>query len=121
MNDRELLELAAKAAGLEGDWSDGLNCIVIPLRGGQSRCWSPLEDDAQLFRLCVGLRIDIEHNNPLDNNLYVCASRCGIEMARDPVSIVVGIADEKDRLAATRRAGVRAAAEIGKTMKGASN
>ncbi|RON17935.1 hypothetical protein BK660_21845 [Pseudomonas brassicacearum] len=62
MNDRELLELAAKAAGLELDWDvpDGASPWVITGAGderGPGACWNPLDDDGDAFRLAVDLRI----------------------------------------------------------------
>lgn len=49
MTDRELLELAAKAAGLR--WSYDLNLKV----------WNPLTDDGDALRLAVVLNILVEH------------------------------------------------------------
>lgn len=123
MTDRELLELAAKAAGIKlarpQDYDDRLrnvtgshpqmNLLTAPI-------WNPRTDDGDSQRLAVKLHLEIEHNDPLDNMLYVCVSRCGIEMVRDPVRVIEEIEDESDRLDATRRAIVRAAAEIGKAM-----
>ena len=50
MTDRELLELAAKAAGLE---------VVTPtmLAHGQ---WNPLADDGDAFRLAVAMGFSLE-------------------------------------------------------------
>jgi len=114
MTDRELLEAAAKAAGLKvqiWDGHSGLMCAVDDVRHG--RMWMPLTDDGDALRLAVKLRLDIDNGSPSDGNRYVCAYRCGIAMVRDPVSEIEEIEDECQRLAATRRAIVRAAAEIG--------
>lgn len=125
MTDRELLELAAKAAGIEfvpqevkpGHAFFGL---WLKINGepyeGQRRHFNPLTDDGDAFRLAVKLRIDIEHGRPLDNNAYVCSSRCGIEMVRDPVSAIEEVDGEAYRAVATRRAITRAAAEIGRGL-----
>jgi hypothetical protein len=48
MTDRELWELAAKAAGM---WDHKNDCIDKP--------WTPLHDDGDALRLAVKLRIDI--------------------------------------------------------------
>lgn len=79
MTDRELLELAAKAVGID---NKKLNHPV--------NFWSPLTDDGDALRLAVKLRIE------------VCSK--GMEAFGDPY-------------AATRRAIVRAAAEIGRSME----
>lgn len=46
MSDRELLELAAKAAG---------RGIADYLPGEPDRCWNPLTDDGDALRLAVSL------------------------------------------------------------------
>jgi len=106
MTDRELLELAAKAAGIEiSTWS---NCQAGGfLAGNTGRFWNPLTDDGDALRLAVklGMRIHISHEQQIT---YVD----GIPF-RFPVIVNL----EGDPYAATRRAIVRAAAEIGKEMK----
>ena len=96
MTDLELIELASKASGFE-----------------YTKDQNPLESDSLALRLAVKLRLDIDNGSPSDGNRYVCAYRCGIAMVRDPVSEIEEIEDECQRLAATRRAIVRAAASIG--------
>ena len=119
MTDRELLELAAMAAGIAlSHWNDGLE----PYSSGEgyvlldNRLWNPLLDDGNALRLAVKLRIDIDHGSPLDNSRYVCASCCGIEMVRDAVRAVEEFEDDVgvQRAYSTRRAIVRAAAELAK-------
>jgi hypothetical protein len=125
MTDRELLEAAAKAAGIEYDpkhskphpisgafWGLWLVYHDEPTQYAR-RYFNPLTDDGDALRLAVKLRLDIDNGSPSDGNRYVCAYRCGIAMVRDPVSEIEEIEDECQRLAATRRAIVRAAAEIG--------
>ena len=92
MTDRELLELAAKAAGLE---------VVTPtmLKYGQ---WNPLTDDGDALRLAVKLRIRFAGMGE-----RACAFIGLREFWEDEGS---------DPYAATRRAITRAAAEIGKAM-----
>lgn len=59
--DRELLELAAKAAGIQGkysetigeDWGRYAGKPGIAIGGGQ--CWNPLSDDGDAMRLAVKL------------------------------------------------------------------
>ena len=119
MTDRELLELAAKAVGYEIRWNDWRDYgshtrYFNETTGGY---WNSLFDDAQTLRLSVLLSVDISHNDCQDNNLYVCVHRKGIEMCYGPIKIIEEFEDEKHRLYATRRAIVRAAAEIGKEIK----
>lgn len=123
MTDRELPELAAKAAGMwPGDFEldDDMQPVLSDGKGFRltwgSGWWNPITDDGDAFRLAVKLRIDIEHGSPLDSNAYVCSARCGIEMVRDPVSAIEEVDGEAYRAAATRRAITRAAAEIGRGL-----
>jgi hypothetical protein len=104
--DRELLELAAKAAGyvvlasLAGHangtthwWKGAAWGLQIE---GVDGVWNPITDDGDALRLAVKLNID--HGNP------------GMRLSID-------WQPNADPYAATRRAIVRAAAEIGRTMK----
>ena len=109
MTDRELLELAAKAAGVDARrlahaWPDRFD----------DEQWNPLTDDGDALRLAVRLHISIDHNKPACQQRYVVAERCGCEMMYEPVCAVEDVDDETDRDAATRRAIVRAAAEMAK-------
>ena len=52
--DRELLELAAKAAGIDGRWDKGARAFV-PKIG--PIFWCPLTDDGDALRLAVALKI----------------------------------------------------------------
>jgi hypothetical protein len=96
MTDRELLELAAKAAGY---WAAEFNCPAnLPHKN-----WNPLTDDGDALRLAVKLVMTIEQWS--EGHVYVGYRHPGnFEHERH----------RKDPLAATRRAIVRAAAEIGR-------
>ena len=118
MADRELLELTAKAAGIE--FADQNNEDVqiqqyvkdaFVLKNGS--IWNPLTDDGDALRLAVKLHINIEHLKTLQTKMFneVAASPHG----RGDCIAFENI--ENDLYAATRRAIVRAAAEIGKKMK----
>lgn len=107
MNDRELLELAAKAAGIrhieytnDYDGRDGL--MLCDEIGRHTSMWNPLTDDGDALRLAVKLFQDI-HFWYFDNSVSV----------GNNMRVVCG----DDQLAATRRAIVRAAAEVGRNMK----
>ena len=138
MSDREMLEFAAKAADIfltpeslarafpkwkwdkdfelrhEGDL--GLSGAVLvydydgKLSGTTRKAWNPITDDGDAMRLMVRLRleprfIDNSHSN-------------GAEPSRVTLHNFAGIVEniDGDSLAATRRAIVRAAAEIGRQM-----
>lgn len=107
MTDRELLELAAKAAGYKIAWEGG--CVTGWMAGGS--WWNPLEDDGDALRLTVRLLINVDRC-PDDVGRYVCAWRPGTEMVAAPVSVVEEFEAKGDPYAATRRAIVRAAAEL---------
>jgi hypothetical protein len=102
MTDRELLELAAKAAGLPHQWCDAWNTMAKPRPDGGfffDKVWNPLRDDGDALRLAVKLKIG------------------SIEALRLWASVdceAANSAYEIDPYAATRRAIVRAAAEIGR-------
>lgn len=115
--DRELLELAAKAAGLKVRiWNGhtGVMCSIDDDRHG--RMWMPLTDDGDALRLAVKLRLSIDHNHIADQQRWVAADRNGCEGVCSPVSAVEDEFEESGRAAATRRAIVRAAAAIGEQM-----
>lgn len=105
MTDRDLfdlLELAAKAAGLYY-WIDGDVFLTYADTPEGWREWNPLTDDGDALRLAVELRMEIT------------VAPVGHTWA--DVRHSQGIAKEihgDDPCAATRRAIVRAAAEIGK-------
>jgi hypothetical protein len=101
MTDRELLELAAKAAGKThyGEYSPNGG---LKTTGGW---WNPLTDDGDALRLAVKLGMDL--------------SLWGTDVFAKKGSKALGqVFSGDDRHAATRRAIVRAAAEIGKEMQG---
>lgn len=115
MTDRELLELAAKAAGLDLEWCGPWACMArnLGVIDGFDRhtCWEPLKDDGDALRLAVKLKLHMLHNDNRDAVLWVSAV-----LDKTMIHGVVEFVDETDRQAATRRAITRAAAEIGKAM-----
>jgi hypothetical protein len=123
MTDRELLELAAKAASMRVvDWEsdgNGVEVAIVTQTSGalcSRRPWQPLvvnqrtDADGDALRLAVKLNINImqDHGD-------------GTRVAQwdDPADDTRSIWEQQDNgsdpYAATRRAIVRAAAEIGKT------
>jgi hypothetical protein len=105
MNDRELLESAARAAGYGGlrildDSSMIVNC----------RRWHPLADDGDALRLAVKLDIRFRQHHAMVTADYPCID----DAFNERQTICEGVLD--DYYAATRRVIVRAAAEIGKKI-----
>lgn len=111
MTDKELLEMAARAAGVSYDkeasgphlksgafWGLWLVIEGEPYEG-QRRYWNPLTDDGDSLRLATKLLLDVSPS--------VC--RVGNTWYSEDARI-------NGLLPATRRAIVRAAAEIGKAM-----
>lgn len=112
MIDRDLLELAARAAGLR--IVDRSNPITLYVESDGCKCgvrWNPISDDGDALQLAVRLRIDVGAGT-------------------DPLGTEVCMASHADKFpgwfeepygdnpyAATRRAIVRAAAEIGRQMQ----
>jgi hypothetical protein len=106
MTDRALLELAAMARGFNGEFRSWLgeegiwnNCL--------GACWNPLENDTDALELAVNLGISIGQAKA--GQACVAQTMIPHYSASEPYGL--------DALAATRRAIVRAAAEIGKDMK----
>ena len=119
MTDKELLELAAKAAGYQLDGlasryiAQGVGVddfLELNDSGGHS-VWNPLTNDGDALRLAVRLR------------LRVCCPTSDSDCALASNGDVTAYSEDdltdipmSDLYAATRRAIVRAAAEIGKAM-----
>ena len=111
MSDKELLEMAAKAAGIEIlDWyGDRFSCR----KSGQAElfAWNPLTDDGDALRLAVKLYMSVMVFPDPDERVEACshdARNFCDEAARH---------NNGDPYAATRRAIVRAAAELGRNME----
>lgn len=108
--DRELLELAAKAAGISGRFD--VDCIRADAGQGScgSTCWNPLADDGDALRLAMTLGLVVD--------TYDLSAISGSRLNAGHNDWVYGDPDEKyDDDAATRRAIVRAAAAIGEGME----
>ncbi len=110
MSDRELLELAAKAAGIEV-WWNGRTCFVLKTKVATHE-WNPLTDDGEALRLAVKLRLVIDPvARPQDGSEPSAAVWC------QPARRYITEPFRDDPYAATRRAIVRAAAEIVRSME----
>ena len=121
MNGRELLKLAAKAAGFGAQnppdnphfWIEA----EYPKGSGQhgalwnyvgysdtAELWNPLTDDGDALRLAIQLEMDVSFG------------LCGAVIEQSHGKKIQEL-DDNDPYAAARRAIVRAAAEIGMNMK----
>ncbi len=108
MTDRELLELAAKAAGVSAYWGHASGQMILEgMVGGHEYpepvCWNPLVDDGDALRLAVKMGLVIDCSRPSAGLPYQQHAIWFDELC--------------DNATLTRRAIVRAAAEIGKSMK----
>ncbi len=107
MNDQELLEFAAKAAGITEEMQQYFEAGIAGKR------WNPLTDDGDALRLAVTLKMQfyifpVPHDDVIvvtDNEILPKSGKRAKEQFKE------------NPFAATRRAIVRAAAEIGKKME----
>lgn len=115
MTDRELLELAAKAAGIEYSYEYDLQKVPDGWH-----TWDPLNDDGDALRLAVKLGLAI-----IPYPIYgVVKEGATAKLYRNSTAIYRGrernIEEhelyEGDPVSATRRAIVKAAAAIGEAM-----
>jgi len=105
MTDRELIDLAAKAADIQlVDLLDSYG----DLGGLEREGWNPLKNDGEALRLAVKLHIDILQFKYHEGKMYCQVDRMGKAFFENL---------NENPYTATRRAIVMAAAEIGKAMK----
>lgn len=112
MNEKEMLELAAKAAGYylrhEQDGS-----ITVWLDNGPDIIqWNPLTDDGDAFRLMVRLGMEVYIDNHPDGCQCVEVESHTHKVGR----FIQLLTNHDDHEAATRYAIFACAAEIGKAM-----
>lgn len=104
MTDKELLELAAKAAGFTSwDWMGNDGWLNVYDADGRQSVWNPLTDDGDALRLAAKLIIDIEWATE-----YIVFANGNYS---DDIKN-----HGNDHAATVRSVIVRAAAEIGKAM-----
>lgn len=102
MTDKELLELAAKAAGIDQRWDEKKGIwIYNQTHWAREPKWNPLTDDGDALRLAVKVL-----NWPFGGRAFDNQVTAMFAVGKLP----------KDRCEATRLAIVRAAADIGKTV-----
>ena len=111
-SDRELLELAAKAAGIEVGWVDPVwnDPEAVPyIHLPSGKLWNPLTDDGDALLLAKALMMLIE----------ITPSYTEVYCRGFILSELTSGSEQKhgDPMLYVRRAIVRAAAEIDKSMK----
>lgn len=117
MTDRELLERAAKAAGIERAEDRFDSGVSVTLRDGRHKSlpkWNPLEDDGDALRLAVALGLDLMRTERDVEAIAGLPPYAPMEREK-PAPFGIELLGD-DPFAATRRAIVRAAAEIGRRM-----
>lgn len=106
-SDRELLELAAKAAGDSVRWYCG-RFVRLDADGLDAGEWgNPLVDDGDALRLAVKLNLTLR---------CYSGNTCAQATIPGGPSVSIDELSHIDPCAAARRAVVRAAAELGRTM-----
>lgn len=128
MTDREMLELAARAGGyarheyVENSARDG-RVVTGHYDSLLEVCINPLTDDGDALRLAVKLGMHLTQYPIYDEPKHsAIAKKSNRLLDGHCVDTCVGIeVYDSDPCAATRRAIVRAAAEIGRQIKETSN
>lgn len=122
--DKELLELAAKAAGIRlvgptdkyiAQHNKGSAAFIIDNDQGGNSNWNPLTDDGDALRLAVKLELTVEHITNI-KGVRIVWIELGFLIERGLIGSGFDVVNENantDPYAATRRAIVRAAAAIG--------
>ena len=117
MSDRELLEFAAKAAGIVGKYgyapddyyyNGNVEGICTELPDGRFYVWNPLSDDGDALRLAIRLGMSLSTNL---TNRFVTVNN---ESEFYDESKFGGVSDPEGTM---RLAIVQAAAEIGRQMQ----
>ena len=102
MTDRELLQLAAKAAGLEFNNKRSTPTTDALYLGPHGGWWNPLTDDGDALRLAVKLGLVVDCSRPSAGKPFK--------------QHAIWVDETCDNATLTRRAITRAAAEIGRNM-----
>ena len=114
-SNKELLELAALAYGIDVEFchpcSTHTDEYVCAKKDdyGPNRKWNPIDDNNVAFLLAVKLEMEVNLNS---GKVKVCD-----RTQPKPKYLVVPIEVTDDAASATRRAIVKAAAEIGRSIK----
>ena len=114
MTDREMLEMAAKAAGLVNHRYCKIWRCMAEYAPDENKffgkSWNPRVDDGDALRLAVKLGIDVSYvKTPSGENVVMASQECEFSGWFEELL-------STDPFEATRRAITRAAAQIGKSM-----
>lgn len=112
MKTKELLEQAAKAAGIELVYHHGVFIYFQFPDGTKRNDWNPLSDDGDAFRLAINLNIGVIPLGDEDSHIPNCTV---ISFDKGQTNYRITEPHNGNKLSVTRRAIVRAAAEIGKS------
>lgn len=126
MTDSKLLELAAKAAGIEICWPEKYVTVRVNNWGDDDKelqpaphltkgdfvgkPWNPLTDDGDALRLAVALKLNVGVTDKDEDGYARAIVSCFIR------SVQIRETLNDDPCAVTRRAIVRAAAEVSKGL-----
>ena len=110
MNDFQMLELAAKAAGYEIEFIRNSGCFYRCEEEVGREDWNPLDDDGDALRLAANLRLEIIPGKHFGDG-------CSVNSKRYQAPGVTVFRDSKDMAEQMRRAITMAAAEIGRSME----
>lgn len=122
MDDRGLLELAAKAVGLvlidwNDNWFDYGPGYRYETETGWRELWNPLTDDGDALRLAIKLNIEIRPDAQVfETCTAYMVGAYGYNERELWYEDENGDARTDDPMTATRRAIVRSAAKIGEAM-----
>jgi hypothetical protein len=105
MDDEELTEMAAKAIGYK---IRPCTCSSGKKITEQGKHFDPLRDDTDAFMVLLSLKLKVFHT---ENSGAIV-----VRSAIPTICVSEGYHDFRDSFRATRRAIVRAAAEIGRSM-----
>lgn len=106
MDDKELLELGAKAALIRVRWHPTNTMVLVAENGEWTKEWNPLTDDGDALRLAVKLNLMVD----------IMSETRRTDVFGAGVKEYIYQLHGSDGGAATRRAIVMTAAEIGKTL-----
>lgn len=124
MTDQELIELAAKAVGIKGEWVRDTAFIQarysfnVPYDNHgmmTSIEWNPLREDSDAMRLAINLGMNLMMLPASLKNGF-CAVGVGFSNESGSPRITISENYNQGPYKAVRRAIVRAAAEIGRKM-----
>lgn len=118
--DRELLELAAKAAGYSVDFSNSMSMacsdgVYFTHNADTNRWWNPLLDDGDALRLALECQMIVDMRYSKRDSYWAIEVNYWLPLKHgEAASKIAEYSANKQE--ATRRAIVRSAAEIGKAM-----